>query len=91
MSAPEEIRDEAIILAAKAIWGMSHGPEWPWDRLIYDDPYRVECMNAAAVIVDALGDLLPTGIETEVFKMLDGPKDFTRAQRYVTDWREVMK
>lgn len=62
---PEEIRAQAIHRVAKAIWGMNHGPEWPWESLIYDDPYRTRCMEGAAVAVDALAaaGLLPTGME----------------------------
>ncbi|MEU6580646.1 hypothetical protein [Nocardia sp. NPDC046763] len=92
----EQIKAEAIARAAAALHaaattraiketGRSTLGDWP------DAPAFVRgvILERATAAVNALGELLPTGFETDMFKTTDAAKPFLRARRYVTDWTEV--
>ncbi|MFD3748356.1 hypothetical protein [Nocardia sp. NPDC058633] len=90
---PEEIRAEAIERVARADWerdrelGRLFGDAATWEELDKlapgdENEWRVD----AAVLVDALGDMLPIGEESRYLG-----RGLDRRARYVTAWREVRR
>lgn len=83
-----EIRDEAIKRVAKAFFGLIE-EELTWDNAA--DHYQRQFMSDAEVFVNALGELLPTEVETRLGpseKRADGWTWTPFQARYVTEWRE---
>lgn len=75
---PEEIRAEAIERAAQAVAALEcPGP--PGERHY----------ATAEVMVDALGDLLPTGEESSTCFPDEPAADDEAMRRYVTAWKAV--
>ncbi|NEW49359.1 hypothetical protein GV792_04785 [Nocardia cyriacigeorgica] len=88
----EEIRAEAIERIARAEWAEHHRAEtvmdkraWASERPAFRDTYR----RWAARMVDALGDLLPTGEEISTSFPDEPAADDGAMHRYVTDWKEM--
>jgi hypothetical protein len=83
----DEIRTKAIERVAR--WQYEQAAaETAETCIVWEDCHgasRRMWMRIATGAVDALGDLLPTATESNVFKITTEP-GFARGRRYVTDW-----
>ncbi|WP_043654588.1 hypothetical protein [Nocardia thailandica] len=88
----EQIRAEAIERIAREAWAEHHraeakldGRAWESERPAFQQIYR----RWAARMVDALGDLLPTGVERLAAYAVTDETDDRLMQRYVTAWTDA--
>lgn len=76
----DEIREEAIERVARAVRRkVEFHFRYPVPEMIVD--------SMASAIVNALGDLLPTDMETEAIQRWGDPGPMKTLRRYVTEWK----
>lgn len=90
----EEIRSEAIERVAMTVRviDLSDRPDLGDPKAVWaslGDERRADYREYAATMVDALGDLLPTGEEISTCFSDEPAADEEAMRRYVGDWKQV--
>ncbi|MEV6219837.1 hypothetical protein [Nocardia sp. NPDC051833] len=84
----EEIRAEAIERVARADYLRRYRADgFMWETTT--EAIRGRHRAAAALAVDALGDMLPTGVERLAAYAVTDRTDDRLMQRYTTNWQDV--